>query len=401
MQRRQFTAALAAFGTGGLAGCGSQSQSTAVGQTEAATNGGWSGPAPIAAGDDAQSIIESAQQGSWLVVEPGSTHHVTPPFDIPTGVVLDGGPPSTGGEGRTRFVKDGDGDMARIGGRTIIRGIHFSGERDSRTGDGLVDRAWNQGDIALLGVRIDGMAGDARVRNATSRWYHRNCRLVNNGGWAIRSISTDHDGPRRGQMVNGQLRRNDKGCIYVAPGARERDNHYHLRAQNNGGPVFAHDPRDEGATSYNLRFLGSYADNAGPAIVSTSKRLMGVTVGGRLGNNATDIQQATANTDVSITRPVGDHIHFEGGDHKSTITVPGGLWRPGGGPGPAAVAHHGGERDARLGLTVSGGEARGEVSVVGAVKLSILNGDDFDVDWSGARGGIELSASEGVTHRAP
>lgn len=385
VNRRQYLGVLSLLGAASTAGCGSDS--TAQVNSPTSPPGGWDGPIAIAANDDAQSIIERAGVGSWFVVEPGSEHHITPPFDIPEQTVIDAGPPITHGSGRTIFRKAGDGDMATIGESTVIRGVHFTGKRESYTGNGLVDRNWNQSDIVLLGVRIDDMAGDARVRNTTSRWISRNTEYIHNGGFAIRNISTDHDGPRRGQMINGQIRRNDKGGIYTAPGAHERDNDYHVRIQNNYGPAYVHDTGGPDFPSTNVSFRGSIANNAGPAFYIKTGRVVGWNLHGRVANNATDLRQAG----IRPRTPVGECVHIEDVEFDSSITAHSGVWRDGGG-GDCLATHHG-ETGDQLKLTVTGADYRGDGSIKGRVVVAIANARQFGVDLSDALGGYALAPS--------
>jgi hypothetical protein len=376
MQRRQYLGALGALG---LAGSATPALSAADSDA---------GPTAIGKDDDAQSIIENAGPNSWFLVEPGTTHEIDPPLDIPAKTVLDGGADARS-PWDTTFEKTSGGTLATIGQQTTIRGIHFDGHFNG--GDGLVDRNWNQPQIRLVGVTVRRMGGDARVHNTPNRWVYHDVRLVNNGGYGIRNISTDHDGPRRGVYMRGAIAYNDEGGI-LSDGTHERDNFYYTTWRSNGGPAYTYD--SGGNPSRNVRIYGNMRYNDGPGIYIKSGSVQGWDLGAYVANNNRDI--ATAGVNHIHSNPVGSVIHSETADGRSQVTASSGPWRPGA-AGDCLVAARGGDASP-LTLTVSGTEARGG-SIFGRVAVSILDAAAFDVDWSGALAGVGLDPFEGVVRR--
>ena len=390
MDRRQFFGALSAIGATSLAGCGDDTSSqSATDSTSTPPQRGqtWTGPVAIGRNDDAQSIIESTGPRSWFVIEPGSTHRIVPPLHIPKKTVLDGGfdarSPSD-----TTFEKAGDGPMATVGQQTVIRGIHFDGKReDGRRGDGLVDRHWNQPQIRLVGVTIRRMAGDARVHNTPHRWLYQDVRLINNGRYGIRNITTDHDGPRRGHYLGGAIAKNHMGGI-ISDGTHERDNFYYTSFRANGGPAYTFD--SGGRPSNNVRLYGNIRLNDGPAVYIKSGALQGWDLGLTIGQNNHDLDAAG----LGGMGRIGNAIHSESSDGSSQVTFSSGIWRTGNGSDALVTA--GG---APLQLSIAGGSATGG-TIEGRVALSMLDATSFDVDWSGAQAGIALDPFEGVIHRS-
>jgi hypothetical protein len=336
--------------------------------------------------EDAQSIIENASAGSHIYLDPSGAWNIIPPFEPPTDVTLWGsGNIFTGKQNPDEVAptlkKAGDGDLMAVPNGFSATGVVFDGDRSNYTGDGLVDSAWNHSGINLHNVKIQHVAGDARVHDSTAFCYYRQLQIQSCDGAGIKNITTNYDSLRRSRFE--EVRVSDCACGIHHTDTGERDNYYQVRLTNLNGPAIKCE-MDAGESVKDVEIRGSIFTNDGPAVYVNGGFLDNVTLKTRMSGNAESVS-------VSTTSPIADGIHIESSGQASVVHLQNASIRsPGTDAGTRIHSHVSGVFD-QLKLTATASTLTGSPrSIGGNVNLTADETSFQQLDFSG-NAGIGLS----------
>ncbi|SNZ18189.1 hypothetical protein SAMN06269185_3286 [Natronoarchaeum philippinense] len=317
----------------------------------------------IDAGDDAQSMIESATGPAWIQVEPGATFDITPPFEPPASTFIDAGTSSHHAP-VTTFQKVGDGDMMSVPSGLWLRGIEFDGQRSSYTGNGLVDRNFDGQNIRMVGCTIRNMAGHCRVHDAAAYCYYENDRFLDSDGYAIRNITTDHDGFRRSTLIN--CRSSFTGGFLKSETSDRFNEYRNIRVTSQNGPGIHIDNSAEGVLKHHL-FTGHINDTDGPHVYVESGGLVETDFGVSMANGGRSVS-------VPTTAPVGGIVHVEGSSQECRMTFSAGRLGVTGSDAGAGISNQSGNN---LRVLATGADATGSETIEGQVILTAIDVERF------------------------
>lgn len=188
--------------------------------------------------EDAQTIIENGTPGDWFVVEPG-TYEITPPFDIPDKIAIEGRGGRLGNP-QVVFKKVGDGDLATFQNGLWMVGIEFdANKQNGYTGNGLVARANSNKENWWQHCRVHSAAGDNVVFDGLHFSVFDWCRFDLADGWNIRYTHTA--GVENGQnQYRGitQISKGGSGGVFYDDATHNAERFTDVLMASNSGPAF-------------------------------------------------------------------------------------------------------------------------------------------------------------------